>query len=101
VILNEAPQPLPLAPLQLGKGRGSIGGDEWQLGQLDGRACLVADQGADSSPPSGVNCNIEGQTVQRTGKQRFWQATFAIYYQGAQVGTCNGDVNPCSVTFSP
>jgi hypothetical protein len=101
VVINQATRSLPLAPLQLGKGRGSIGGNEWQLDQLDGGACVIAQQGEDGGLPAGVNCQVEGQTVRRQGKQRFWQATFEIYYQDADVGTCQNNASECSVTISP
>jgi serine/threonine protein kinase len=101
IIVNEATQPLPLAPLQLGKGRGSIGGGEWNLTQLDGGACLMAVAGDQGGLPPYLHCNVEGQTVRRQGKQRFWQATFEIYYHDAPVGACSSDANPCSLTISP
>ena len=91
VINQTASYGLPLAPLQLGDGRGAISGTEWGLEMLDAGACVAAwkDGGHPRAPD--VDCTPVGEHLTRRGGERFWKNHYDVFYNGVLVETCSSD----------
>jgi hypothetical protein len=102
VVINRGQGPLSLAPLTLGEGRGAIDGDEWELAALESGACVAAwREDRRQELPKGVDCELEGEHVERAGQDRFWRDTFAVFYEGVELATCEKREALCTVSEAP
>ena len=97
-VLNLSPRNLALAPLQLGDGAGQVKGTDWgKLALGNGECAAVWKDDGDPRPPDRVECEPIGERLTRAKEDRFWKATFDIYYDGSLIGTCKKERKNCFV----
>jgi cytoskeletal protein RodZ len=109
-VVNQTEVPFPMTRLSLRKGKESINGEEWRVESLASGACVTAwkEEGGGNrkdndkkapQAPEGVTCNPVGERLTRKGKERFWKETFEVYFDQAQVGTCQKNQDICPITI--
>jgi serine/threonine protein kinase len=97
-VVNQGPGDLPLAPLQLGNTPSKVLGEEWGVDRLlPGQCVAVWKDYGKSKAPKGLECEELGEHLERPGKDRFWTASFNVYYQGEFVGSCKSKDSVCDV----
>jgi serine/threonine-protein kinase len=87
-VVNQTAGPVPLAPLRLGDGPGTINGGEWRVELLDPDACVTVWKEKGNPRPPDVNCTEVGERLTRTNRQRFWTEPFNVYYNENLIDTC-------------
>ncbi|MGE5124401.1 MAG: serine/threonine-protein kinase [Acidobacteriaceae bacterium] len=99
-MINQGTHDLPLEFIQLGTKEGRVYGEEWQIELLKSGQCVTVwkEEGV-PSPPRGIECEIVGEHLRRSGPERFWKAGFAAYYKETLVGVCTRDQAICELKF--
>jgi serine/threonine protein kinase len=97
-IVNQTATSFPLLPLRVGDGGGAIYGTEWGIVALEEGECVSAwkEEGKPKAP-KGLDCEVVGEHLSRSGSDRFWNDPFKLYYAGEPVGTCPASPDNCSV----
>lgn len=97
-VLNVTEQDFPLSPLRLGNDQGAIYGSEWGVSTLTNGSCVAAWKDSGNPKAPNVICSEVGEHLTRGGHDRFWKSSFNVYYNEQQVGTCDQDVCPITIT---
>jgi tRNA A-37 threonylcarbamoyl transferase component Bud32 len=100
LLVNQSSLPFPLAALRLGDGPAALLGSAWGLADLAPGACVavVKDTGNPKLPK--FDCPLAAR-LERGSGQRFWTASFNIYYAEQLLMQCQGDDNkPCAFTVT-
>jgi tRNA A-37 threonylcarbamoyl transferase component Bud32 len=100
VLINQGEIALPLNFLQMGNQKGQVTGAEWGLESLGPGQCVAIWKGEGKPKPlKGLDCELVGERLERSGPEKFWTEAFEVFYQGASVGRCAGKEQPCSLQF--
>ncbi len=101
MVINDGEEHFSLSPLRLGDGSDAITGDEWMVEELLPGECVVAlkDTGRPKLPKN--ECDEIGERIFRSHGARFWEASFNVYYDEIEVGTCKANKNgiECEIEF--
>jgi serine/threonine protein kinase len=90
-IVNASAVTFPLTPLRVGDGDGAISGAEWGIESLAAGSCVTAWKDTGNPRAPSIRCTQVGTQIIRHGPERFWKDSFNVYYNSAQIGTCESD----------
>ncbi len=98
LLVNMGPDGFPLAAIQLGDGPSAVLGEQWDLRRLNTGECVGVwkDRGKPKAP-NDVKCDEVGERLERGASKNFWNAPFAVYYAGIQVGSCDPEEGYCTL----
>lgn len=100
-VVNLSKADFPLPELQLGTGSGRVQGEEWKVDRLkDGECVAIWKKEGKPSSPRGLECDLVGQRLERSNKERFWESNFYVYFQGERLDTCEVRKEFCEFEFS-
>lgn len=99
-VVNQSGESFPLNALRLGKGKKTIQGTEWAIGQLAPGSCVTAWKDSGNPKPPDVDCNEVGTQLTREGSDRFWKGKFDIFYNDEKIGTCDPKKD-CLIEITP
>ncbi len=94
-VINIGETAIPLTQLHLG----NIDGNEWGIAALGARECVTVWNNPNDTDkaPENVECIWVGESLERKGRERFWNGEFTVYFDGGEAGICDGD--PCELWF--
>lgn len=100
-MVNQGKVDLPLKFIRFGGGEGLLSGEEWKIDFLKPGQCVTVwtAQGV-AEHPRGIECEIVGEQLRRSGPDRFWKFGFSFYYKDQLVDTCRKGVAFCELKFS-
>jgi hypothetical protein len=104
-VVNQGAAGLPLALLRLGGDNDDddrqLSGDEWGLETLEPGQCVTAwKEEGNPRAPRGVECEVVGERLERSGQDKFWDGPFAIFFDEQPVGECRRNDDRCEITFT-
>lgn len=100
-VINQGTLDLPLALLRLGNGKDELTGDEWGLEFLKPGQCVtVWKKAGHGEPPKGIQCELVGKLLERSGPNKFWDSAFDVYFQDVSVSSCDLEKTSCDLQFS-
>jgi hypothetical protein len=50
--------------------------------------------------PDGIECEIVGERLERSGRDKFWTDAFEVYFAEEPVGECRKNDDRCEITFA-
>jgi predicted Ser/Thr protein kinase len=97
-VLNESADRFPLEPLEFRHRAGGVLGEEWKVEFLERGDCVAIwkEEGRPKAP-KGLDCDVVGERLERSGTAKFWIFEFDVYYQGEKIGTCEPLSGECTV----
>jgi serine/threonine-protein kinase len=110
-VVNEGADNLPLVLIHFGgdnddddddDGDRQLSGDEWGIETLrPGQCVTVWQEEGNPRAPRGVECEIVGERLERSGREKFWQAAFEVFFADRRVGECPKNEDHCEIAFAP
>jgi hypothetical protein len=105
-VINQGTVDLQLALIRFGNNGDDddddrqLSGDEWGIDVLrPGQCVTVWKEEGSPRAPEGIECEIVGERLERSGRDKFWENTFDVYYDDSRVGECNRGDDSCEITF--
>jgi serine/threonine-protein kinase len=107
-VVNLGADDLPLAMIRFGDNSDEdddddrqLSGDEWGLEVLrPGQCVTVWKEEGSPRAPEGIDCEIVGERIERSGRDKFWDAAYEVYFAERQVGECRKNDDRCEITFA-
>jgi hypothetical protein len=99
-VVNRGEDPFPLEPLVLKNSIGGVSGEAWGISILEEGECVAIwkDTGRPRQP-SGVQCKIVGNRLEREAGERFWTSTYKVYYDDLEIGSCSSSRDQCRIEY--
>lgn len=99
-MINQGKVDLPLELIQFGKEGSLLSGEEWKIEFLKPGQCVTiwTTEGI-AIRPRGIECEIVGERIRRSGPNRFWKFGYPIYYNDQLVKTCTKSQTTCEFNF--
>jgi hypothetical protein len=99
-LINQSTMDLPLRLISLGDGEGELFGEEWEVDLLKPGQCVaVWKKEGNPEAPRGIQCELIGEKVERSGPAKFWNSPFNVFVNDTLVGTCGTDGEVCELSF--
>lgn len=101
-VINQGATGLPLDRLRFRSGKDELSGDEWGTETLQPGQCVTVwkKEGKGGSLPQGLQCQLVGKILERSGPSKFWDSVFQIYFQDVFVASCDLGNSSCDLSFS-
>ena len=100
-LINQSDAGFPLEDIVFRGGDSELVGEEWEISNLRTEQCVtVWKQEGNPKAPQGVECEIVGERLERSGKEKFWDSDFEVYYQDRLVGDCEKGQTRCELEIS-
>jgi serine/threonine protein kinase len=101
-VINQGKTGLPLAPLRFGNGKDELTGNEWGTEILQPGQCVTVwkKEGRKGASPQGVQCQLVGKILERSGPSKIWDSTLDVFFQDVLVDSCDLKQSSCTLQFS-
>jgi serine/threonine protein kinase len=100
-LINQSAADFPLEDIIFRSDGNELSGEEWEIRFLrTGQCVTIWKEEGNPRPPQGVLCEIVGEQLERSGKDKFWGSDFEIYYQDRPVGECKKAETSCELDLT-
>jgi predicted Ser/Thr protein kinase len=97
-LVNTGTSPFPLPLLELRNRDVKVSGEEWEVELLEQRECVeLWREDGQANPTEILDCELVGERAELEGRERLWNNTFEVIFEGEEIASCDTRRGPCRV----